>query len=232
MKIIHLHHSGFLIQFEDKTLIFDCFTIIPKIFLRQNIPHYFFVTHGHSDHYSKEILKLDQCYHPSYIFSSDIENESDPRIHFISPYQHLSLGGMDIKTFGSTDLGVSYYISTNNHRIFHAGDLNWWDWDTTIKPGIDLEQDEKDFKNELKKIGNLPMEYAFIPVDPRLGNSYYKAGEYFIHEFHPKVLIPMHFKDDFSIIKKFKIKIGTTRTIIPDFHARNMTINDIWLNQF
>lgn len=30
------------------------------------------------------------------------------------------------------------------------------------------------------------MEFAFVPVDPRLGDSFYKAGEYFIETFHPK----------------------------------------------
>lgn len=232
MKIFHLHHSGFLIQFDDKTLIFDCFTKIPNNFLRKGIPHYFFISHGHNDHFSKQILDLGRSYHPTYIYSDDIPEIISPRSHQIAPYQIMSLGGMHIRTFGSTDLGVSFYIATNNHRIFHAGDLNWWDWDPTLRPEIDPAQEELDYKTELSKMKRLPMEFAFVPVDSRLGDSFYKAGKYFIEQFHPKVLIPMHFRDDFGIIKKFKAIVEPTDTIIPDFHARNILIKDIWSNEF
>lgn len=228
MKIFHLHHSGFLIQLEDKTLIFDCFTHIPTSLLRKGIPHYFFVSHGHGDHYTADIFSTDRIYNPTYILSDDIPKASTHKTHAIGPYQHMSLGGMDIKTFGSTDQGISFYIATNSHRIFHAGDLNWWDWDTNEKPNIDPIQEEKDFKAELEKMKNLPMEFAFVPVDPRLGDSFYKAGEYFIETFHPKVLIPMHFRDDFGIIKQFKDKIGNTKTIIPEFKERNVKIKNTW----
>ncbi|WKY45918.1 MBL fold metallo-hydrolase [Eubacteriaceae bacterium ES2] len=223
MKIYHLHHSGFLIQFVDKTLIFDAFTHIPMQLLRKEIPHYFFVSHQHSDHYSKEILTTDRIYKPVFIMSDDIP--AIPGSHMIGPYQHLSLGGMDIKTFGSTDQGVSFYISTNNHHIFHAGDLNWWDWNPQKKPHLNLKQEEADFKHEINRLNGLAMEIAFIPVDPRLDESFYKAGAYFIDQFKPKVLIPMHFRDDFGIIEKFKEKIGETSTIIPNFGHRNMLIH-------
>jgi L-ascorbate metabolism protein UlaG (beta-lactamase superfamily) len=228
MKIYHLHHSGFLIQFEDKALIFDCFIHIPNSLLRKDIPHYFFVSHGHGDHYSTDIFATDRIYQPTFVLSDDIPKTPTNHTHTLAPYQHLSLGGMDIRTFGSTDQGLSFYIATNQHRIFHAGDLNWWDWDTRLKPHIDTKQEEQDFKAELEKITGLPMEFAFIPVDPRLGDSFYKAGQYFIETFHPKVMIPMHFRDDFDIIRRFKEKIGPTRTIIPEFTARNEKLANTW----
>lgn len=224
MKIYHLHHSGFLIQFKDKTIIFDCFTHIPQQLLRENIPHYFFVSHGHSDHYSKKIFTTDRSYLPVFIISDDIPFV--PGSHSMAPYQRLSLGGMDIQTFGSTDQGVSFYVNTNNHHIFHAGDLNWWDWDTNERPHIDSKQEERDYKNELERLNGLPIEIAFIPVDPRLGDSFYKAGQYFIEKFQPKVMIPMHFRDNFSIISQFKEKIGKSKTLIPTFNHRNMRIDE------
>ena len=224
MKIYHLHHSGFLIQFVDKTIIFDCFTHIPQQLLRKNIPHYFFVSHGHSDHYSKKIFTTDRIYQPTFILSDDIP--FIPGSHSMYSYQRLSLGGMDIHTFGSTDQGVSFYVNTNNYHIFHAGDLNWWDWDIREKPHIDSKQEEKDYKDELERLNGLPMDIAFIPVDPRLGDSFYKAGQYFIEKFQPKVMIPMHFRDDFSIILQFKEKIGKSKTQVPIFNHRNMRINE------
>lgn len=223
MKIFHLYHSGFLIQFKDKTLIFDCCSHIPNIFLRKGIPHYFFITHGHSDHFDLKCINISSDYRPSYIYSSDIAAFPLTSHYSIDPYQRMYLGGMDIRTFGSTDLGVSFYIITNDHRIFHAGDLNWWDWDPILKPHIDLKQEEIDFKREISVFDTLPMEFVFFPVDPRLGDSFYKAGEYFIEQFHPKVFIPMHFREKFSIIKDFREKIGETTTIIPSFHSKNMS---------
>ncbi|MGL4606498.1 MAG: MBL fold metallo-hydrolase [Eubacteriaceae bacterium] len=231
MKIFHLHHSGFLIQFEDKTLIFDCCTAIPSIFLRKGIPHYFFVTHGHGDHFDLKSINIDKEFLPTYIYSDDISSFPLPSHYSIEPYQRMYLGGMDIRTFGSTDLGVSFYIIVNDHRIFHAGDLNWWYWDPALKPQIDLRQEEIDFKREISLFSNLPMEFVFFPVDPRLGDTFYKAGKYFIEIFHPKVFIPMHFRNDFSIIQKFKTIIGPTDTIIPDFHSRNMAPEGLELDE-
>ena len=47
MKIIYLHHSGFIVELERMTLIFDAITNIPPHFLRKGRKNYFFVTHSH-----------------------------------------------------------------------------------------------------------------------------------------------------------------------------------------
>ena len=44
------------------------------------------------------------------------------------PMKNLSLKGVKIKAFGSTDIGISFLVSVDGVDIFHAGDLNWWHW--------------------------------------------------------------------------------------------------------
>ena len=61
MRLIYLFHSGFLIEAEDFSIIFDYYrggeNIIEKA-LRRRQPMYVLVSHEHRDHYNPEILTL------------------------------------------------------------------------------------------------------------------------------------------------------------------------------
>ena len=56
--------------------------------------------------------------------------------------------------------------------------------------------------------GLASIDYAFVPVDPRLGVNTFEGVEIFYKELKPKVIIPMHFSEDYSkmneLIKKFE----------------------------
>ncbi|MEG0378733.1 MAG: MBL fold metallo-hydrolase, partial [Eubacterium sp.] len=144
------------------------------------------------------------------------------------PYQTLNLDDIQIETFGSTDLGVSFFIKAEGKNIFHSGDLNWWDWDTKSHPNINPEIEERDFKAVIQKIeeriGSHKIDVAFVPVDSRLGGSAYRAAEYFINTLHPKVLVPMHFWEDFSVIKTLADREAGKGTNIPLFEDRNTIV--------
>lgn len=230
MKVIYLHHSGFIVELERMTLIFDAITNIPPHFLRKGRKNYFFVTHSHGDHFSQRILSYGSDYDTTYIFSDDIPEKGGRNIHYIAPYQTMAFDGIEIETFGSTDLGVSFLIKVDGKKIFHAGDLNWWDWDTTSHPNISPEAEERDFKAEITKledsIGSHQIDIAFVPVDSRLGGSAYRAAEYFIDKLHPAVLIPMHFWEDFTVIKTLKNRLEHTGTQIPVFDDRNVVLGE------
>lgn len=230
MKIIYLHHSGFIVELERMTLIFDAITNIPPHFLRKGRKNYFFVTHSHQDHFSQKILSYGSDYDTTYIFSDDIPEKGGRNIHYMAPYQKMSFPGIEIETFGSTDLGVSFFVKAEGKNIFHSGDLNWWDWDTESHPNINPEVEERDFKAVIQKIeaqtGNHKMDVAFVPVDSRLGGSAYRAAEYFIDKLHPKVLIPMHFWEDFSVIRTLADRETGSGTEIPLFEDRNVVIGD------
>ena len=66
MKVIFIHHSCFLIELEDKVIIFDYFggdkvngfTFTGKIpDYPKDMPIYMFASHSHHDHYDMDILR-------------------------------------------------------------------------------------------------------------------------------------------------------------------------------
>ncbi len=163
---------------------------------------FIFVSHGHYDHYDKEIFTFNAD-NVRYVFYKEVKAKNElENIFYMDEYENLSLGDINIKTYGSTDEGISFLISAESKIIFHAGDLNWWHWE-----GETLEEKEfakNAYLSEIGKITEKNIDIAFFPVDPRLENSYYMGGEYFINNIKPKIFIPMHFQDVYDITDKFK----------------------------
>ena len=61
-----------------------------------------------------------------------------------------------------------------------------------------------DYIVQLEKIKKLDrIDIAFVPVDPRLGVNTLEGVELFNKILKPKIIIPMHFSDDYSQMKKF-----------------------------
>lgn len=200
LKIQYLDHSGFSVETANKLLVFDYYRGTVDL---GNKPVYIFSSHSHPDHYNPVILEWQREKRDvRYVFSSDIEvSHPDSSITMMSPYEETKLGDLNIKTFGSTDLGVSFLLDSEGVRIFHAGDLNWWYWWGDTEEGI--AQATADFKAEIAKIKGEQIDLAFFPVDPRLEHNYGLGAEYFIQEIKPRFLIPMHFWDNQQAIQKF-----------------------------
>ena len=58
--------------------------------------------------------------------------------------------------------------------------------------------------SELEKIKKLDrIDIAFVPVDPRLGVNTLEGVELFYKVLKPKLIVPMHFSDDYSQMKNF-----------------------------
>lgn len=228
MKVIYLHHSGFIVALEKVTLIFDAITNIQPHFLRKGRKNIFFATHSHKDHFAQRIFSYGTDYNSTYILSDDISKRGGSNISYVHPYETLEIDGVTIKTYGSTDLGVSFLVEAEGKTIFHAGDLNWWDWDTEERPHIDPVAEEADYKAEIAKLKadlqNTIIDVAFVPVDGRLGGSATKAAVYFIDELHPRVLAPMHFWDDYSLVGTLTSKVYGSGTEILPIEKRNEII--------
>ncbi len=224
MKVIYLHHSGFLVESDQSILVFDAITHIQPHLLNKGKHHYFFASHSHGDHFSQNVLSYGTEYTSTYIFSDDIPEKGGNNIHYIAPYNQLNVGDLKVTTFGSTDLGVSFMVETEGKVIFHSGDLNWWDWNTDAKPHIDPIAEERDFKKEIASVVETGkhIDVAFVPVDTRLGASATKAAEYFYEQLKPDTLIPMHFWEDFSMIQKIATKLPAG--VVPSFNDRNAVI--------
>ncbi|MBC2856059.1 MAG: MBL fold metallo-hydrolase [Cetobacterium sp.] len=214
IKTTYIYHSGFLVEILDYILIFDYYKppkdrakFLDEIFsLKQNREKkiIFFSSHSHYDHFNPEILEWSKKNkNISYILSSDIyeENKIEIKDIYFSMKENEELDfNKDIKvySFGSTDLGVSFLVKVKNHVLFHAGDLNWWNWgeEDTEEESKDMENKFKSIVSDIKKVSeNLGgIEVAFFPVDPRLGKYQHDGANYFSQIIHPKVLIPMHYE--------------------------------------
>lgn len=215
LKVTHLFHSGFMMETVDKLLIFDYFKS-PYLDINESILNskkdvFVFVTHGHGDHYNPEIFQWEKlASNITYILSSDINFDEKNYNYFImDKYEAIDLENFSIESYGTTDSGTSFLVETNGFTIFHGGDLNWWKWKKDSQE-VQLKE-ELDFKREIDRLIGRDIDIAFIPVDPRLEEYYYLAGEYAAETLKPKLLVPMHFNDNYNICKDFKKQIQDTK---------------------
>jgi len=218
-KISYIDHSGFAIKTENYLLIFDYFkepdlitnniedrAILSAESLKTAENIIVFSSHSHSDHFNPNIFKwMSSNPNIQYVLSDDIKiNDIKPNYHFIKEGEKINIKDVKIRAYGSTDIGISFAVAVDGLTLFHAGDLNWWHWkDDTLE---ERTMAEKSFKLnvELIKANEKHIDIAFFPVDPRLEEFYSIGGEYFGKELNPKLLIPMHFGNDFYITEEFK----------------------------
>jgi L-ascorbate metabolism protein UlaG (beta-lactamase superfamily) len=241
VKINYLYNSGFTVETENNLLIFD-YCLDEALMgvknrrngtvgiedLRINKDVLVFSSHSHSDHFNPVILEWRKVRPDiNYILSSDIgidievESNND-KLYHLSAKEELRLKDVSIKAFGSTDIGISFLVRVDGVDIFHAGDLNWWHW--WDEPDKENLKAEKMFKLEIEKLRGNNVDIAFFPVDQRLKSYYFFGGEYFIKEMTPKIFIPMHFRENFEITKKFAGKFNTISTRIIELSSRGQEI--------
>ncbi len=212
ITVTYVYHSGFVVETDGCLLVFDYY--LGNITLKDK-KTLVFVSHRHGDHFNPQVFNWQQDRTDfSYILSDDIGNYPSHRTHRMAPCEQLVLGDITIKSFGSTDLGVSYLVHVEGKTIFHAGDLNWWHWSES--PLDEQQAAEKAFNDVLAKIDNFAFDLAFFPVDPRLGDHAFCGGLRFIERFQPKVFFPMHFRDNHQITRAFaqKNKQANTRCMV------------------
>lgn len=225
MKIYYIYHSCFVVEDEKNILIFDYYKTPKKsdskidildFVKRKDKQVYIFASHIHYDHFNPEILNWYELNNDiKYIFSSDIKtNLKNLDVTFLEENQEKKILDINIKTYGSTDEGVSFWIELKEKVLFYAGDLNWWAWtDDTL-------EEEKYMKDKFQEIikdienNNRRIDIAFFPVDPRLEENMYKGGEYFINKLEPKYFVPMHFDKGYTEIEKFRKKYSSIKTKI------------------
>ena len=212
--VYYIYHSAFVIELKKSILIFDFYRFpsnkkkekeefFNRFIKRTDKKVYVFSTHSHSDHFNKEILTwLEMNENIKYILSDDIRIHKHKNFYFTKEDDSFELDNLKIRTFGSTDLGSSFYVNTEDKNIFHSGDLHFWHWED------DTAEEEKNMYDgyiaQLEKIKKLDrIDIAFVPVDPRLGVNTLEGVELFYKILKPKIIIPMHFSDDYSRMKEF-----------------------------
>ncbi|TCT15317.1 L-ascorbate metabolism protein UlaG (beta-lactamase superfamily) [Natranaerovirga pectinivora] len=239
LKINYLYHSGFTVETNNYLLIFDYFKdhglenksvangFIGKEDLETKKKIIVFSSHSHHDHFNPIILDwINVNKAIQYVFSSDIViDKKEPYMTFLSPYDSIILDDLNIKAYGSTDLGVSFLVKVDESTIFHAGDLNWWYWwDDTEE---EIAKAEKWFKEEIDYMKDEKIDVAFFPVDQRLEQNYALGAKYFIDILKPKYLIPMHFGDHYETTVKFALEMKNSLTNIFTLNSRGQEIKII-----
>ncbi|PRX29471.1 L-ascorbate metabolism protein UlaG (beta-lactamase superfamily) [Orenia metallireducens] len=214
--IYHLYHSGVAIKTADHFLIFDYYNdtpnkgnrnivngVITNDILKREDNIIVFVTHNHHDHFNPIIFDWEKLNSDiTYILSDDVEAEEEDNRYTMTKYQEINWeNDIYIKAYGSTDQGLSYYVEVDGLKIFHAGDLSWWDWKRFTEE--ERKTEEEDYKEEIEKLTEKEVDLAFVPVDPRLEESYYLGGRYFAETIKPQMIVPIHFTHKYDITKKF-----------------------------
>ena len=213
MEITYIGHSGFAIELDNGcTLIFDYFKDnedVADTIIKKAGKLLVFASHSHPDHFNPEIFNWHATvsHEPCYILSNDIRkklkrqhfDKIPPHTSFMHANETLERKNLVIRSFESTDIGVSFLIEYDGLFIFHAGDLNNWHWQEESTPQ-EIKQMQSRFLSILKRIKTITTDIhiAMFPVDPRIGGDFSLGARQFVNMFKVDNFIPMHQWGDFE----------------------------------
>lgn len=228
VTITYINHSGFLMEWDNCYWLFDYYNgTIPELNPAKSL--LVFSSHNHGDHFNPEIFQLvDKYPNTSYILSFDIRLNSERLAEYgiredketsvlsVKPRQEYQLtdgqgNPILLRTLRSTDRGVAFLLSYRGKTIYHAGDLNDWVWkEETVQKNRNMTGN---FHKELETLQDVPIDVAFVPLDPRQEEWYYIGMEKLLTTARVKYVFPMHFWGQPSIIEKYKNERGN---MVPD----------------
>ena len=213
MRARYLDHSGFFIEGEEHCLLFDYYRgELPEMPAGKKLT--IFASHHHPDHYDARIFRYgERVPGTRYILGCDItlnaanrqkmgvSDDIFARCDRMHKDDVITRNGVTVRALRSTDMGVAFYVICEGKHIYHAGDHNLWIWheDQTF----DRSQIAK-FYEEIEKLRGRPVDAAFLPLDPRLGEEYWRGFDAFARLVEAKNMFPMHMVGDYDIIRRFK----------------------------
>lgn len=220
MEIYYLHHSSVCVIHEKTLLVFDYFKeergkhIKDGYLSLEDIEAfervYVFATHSHDDHFNPCIFDWASP-KVKYILDSTIKEAPEGAV-ILNPGEAYSDETVYVREFGSTDCGGSFYVNIGGTSLFHAGDLNDWHWKDEGNARYSRVM-TKMFDREMaylkKHVAHI--DYAFFPVDKRMGSDYDAGAKKYIEIMKPGVLIPIHFVS-FSDTAVFKEAVAGSGT--------------------
>lgn len=231
VKITFVWHDCFVVETAGANFVFDYWMDSDGTFrglpgavaaLDRDKPLYVLVSHGHKDHFNRQIFGWAELFDDiHYLVSNDVMKRirhivsetsvyagpkvSRSQVTVLRPGEEYSCRGVTVRAFPSTDIGNSYMVEACGIRIFHAGDLNAWIWldDST---DAEVRKAMGDYKACLRDIAawldaraaerpgaRRTVDYCFFPVDSRIGREYYTGARMFVREFNVARFFPMHF---------------------------------------
>ena len=220
LELRYLYHSGFTVSADGFLLVFDYWEgedhelplseRLDAEKLKAYEQVFVFISHGHPDHFDEQVYGWGEEVPVTYIIGYDLPGAV--RGTRLWPGDVVNLNSrLTVRAFGSTDLGVSFYVTLDELNIFHAGDLNFWHWreESTVQ---EIEEAETEFHAACKPIIGLPIDICMFPVDPRQGRLYDAGANYFIMTARPRVLLPMHFWSKSDVIQEFARRARSNQT--------------------
>ena len=111
-------------------------------------------------------------------------------LHSMAVGETLEGEGLTVTMFGSTDEGGSFLVDTGTHRIFRAGDLNWWHWSGDTPENIAEAKALKE--KEFAPLLGLSVDIMMFPVDARLEVAREWGALEVLGLMNTKLFIPMH----------------------------------------
>ena len=206
MRVTYIKHSGFLVEWEDAACLFDWAEgDLPAIEPEKRL--FVFVSHAHSDHYDPLIFqRVADFPMRTFILSDDIPNiPAGEKVARMGPNRRRVFsagekGPLSVTTLGSTDQGVAFVVNYAGKTVYHAGDLHWWAWpdDTAAE-----EREMKDaFTRELTKLRGIPLDAAFVPLDPRLGGNFWMGFDALMRTARVRYAFPMHMWEKYDTVTK------------------------------
>lgn len=165
-----------------------------------------FASHGHYDHFDECIFSWRGTIPKlRYVLSDDIKIPaalSGSDIVTVKARGEYDLGDLSVRTLHSTDLGVAFLIRTQGLTLYHGGDLNWWKWEGE-SDAYNAQMGE-DYRREIDSLQNPEIDLAFVPLDGRLEQNYALGLDYFMRHTRTHRVVPMHFRDDYSVFARLK----------------------------
>ena len=206
MRVTYIKHSGFLAEWEDAACLFDWAEgELPPIDPEKRL--FVFVSHAHTDHYDPHIFQKVADYPKrTFILSDDIPNiPAGEKVARMGPdrrrvFSAGEKGALSVTTLGSTDQGVAFVVNYAGKTVYHAGDLHWWAWpdDTAAE-----EREMKEvFTRELTKLRGIPLDAAFVPLDPRLGGNFWMGFDALMRTARVRRAFPMHMWEKYDTVSK------------------------------
>ena len=207
MRVTHLYHSGFTVEFDECVLLFDW---NPRDFseaaLGPKIPEtcgrlYVFVSHTHGDHYTPAIWNVGKAHsgaEVTFIVDEAVAAMApdDDSLDVVScePEQIYEIDElMEVTTLNSTDEGLAFCVDVCGKTIYHGGDLSVWWWPN--RDMLDNMRSESNCHYYLEILEGKHIDLAMLPITPRAGADGDRGIELFMVQVGADVVVPMHYGD-------------------------------------
>jgi len=219
LKIVYIYHDCFAIISGGQALLFDYpENLSPEAeeALRNAVRGKNLITltsHSHADHFTEKLLNLEEEAQAfTCIVSGDVAQKSPKcarKCLVIEERQMLRLDNLEVKAYGSSDLGVSYLVKIGDAKIYFAGDNA--DWSRSQLPEQVNQQIRETFHRVIREAAEeAPVDIAFATLCQICRNL--GGISHVIRMLRPRLTVPMHLAGQTELIAEHRSsleKLGT-----------------------